>query len=211
MMIVAPESVRLTVMRHRKSAWISCFGAAALLGSPACAPAAYAAEHNPDAVSSDVVSSQWQHHKVKFNYVGFTTLYTCDGLETHVRQILMHLGARKDVHVAATGCPGPGDRPSRTAWVDTDFYALAPADASQPDAVQARWTTLSVTPQRPSFMGEGDCELVQEMKPLITENFTLRNVDYRTDCFPREITLNGFSVTGQALRPLPLSANAVKS
>jgi hypothetical protein len=48
------------------------------------------------------------------------------------------------------------------------------------------------------------------MKPLITENFTLRNVDYRTDCFPHEITLNGFSVTGQVLRPLSPSANGVQ-
>jgi hypothetical protein len=192
----AMESSEVSVMR--------IFTAAVVLGAWAGLAAA-------DTVPADVVSSQWQHHKVKFNYVGFTTLYTCDGLETHVRQILLHLGARKDVHVTAAGCPGPYDSPSHTAWVGADFYALAPADAGQPDAVQARWTALSVTPQRPSFMGEGDCELVQEMKPLITENFTLRNVDYRTDCFPREITLNGFSVTGQALRPLPLSASAVKS
>jgi hypothetical protein len=156
------------------------------------------------------VSSQWQHHKVKFNYTGFTTRYTCDGLESHVRQILLHLGARKDINVTAAGCPGP-DTPSHTAWVDTDFYALAPAvDAGESDRVQARWTALSVTPVRPSFMGTGDCELIQEMKALITENFTLRNVDYRTDCFPHEITLNGFSVTGQVLRPLSPSANGVQ-
>jgi hypothetical protein len=95
--------------------------------------------------------------------------------------------------------------------VDTDFYALAPAvEAGESDRVQAHWTALSVTPARPSFMGNGDCELIQEMKPLITENFTLRNVEYRTDCVPHEITLNGFSVTGQALRALSPSENGVK-
>ena len=80
-----------------------------------------------------------------------------------------------------------------------------------PIMIQAmRWTPLSVTPVRPSFMGDGDCELVQEMKPLITENFTLRDVAYRTDCFAHEITLNGFSVTGQALKAVSPSANGVK-
>jgi hypothetical protein len=199
-------------MRQMNTAWMSFAGAVPLLSGLVCAStAAYAAERSSDAVPAEVVSSQWQHHKVKFNYVGFTTLYTCDGLESHVRQILLHLGARKDITVTAAGCPGPFDTPSHSAWVDADFYALAPAkDASGSDSVQGHWTALSMTPVRPGFMGSGDCELIQEMKPLITENFTLRNVDYRTDCYPHEITLNGFSVTGQALRPVPLSANAVK-
>jgi hypothetical protein len=191
-------------MRYRNSVWILVGGAAALLWGLACGSPS-------DTAPNDVVNSQWQHHKVKFNYTGFTTLYTCDGLESHVRQILLHLGARKDINVTAAGCPGPFDTPSHTAWVDTDFYALAPAvGAGESDRVQAHWTNLAVTPVRPSFMGNGDCELIQEMKPLITENFTLRNVDYRTDCFPHEITLNGFSVTGQALRPLSPSTNGVK-
>jgi hypothetical protein len=178
---------------------MSVWGAAAAIGGLAGNAAAGTAP-------ADVVSSQWQHHKVKFNYVGFTTAYTCDGLESHVRQILEHLGARKDITVSAAGCPGPFDTPSHTAWVSAEFYTLAPAaDANERDKVRGHWTSVSVTPLRPSFMDGGDCELIQEMKSLITENFTLRNIDYRTDCYPHQITLNGFSVTGQALRPLPLS------
>jgi hypothetical protein len=186
-------------MRYVNRAWMYVCGAAAVVGGLAGMAVA-------DTLPADVVSSQWQHHKVKFNYVGFTTAYTCDGLESHVRQILGHLGARKDITVSAAGCPGPFDTPSHTAWVTAEFYTLAPVvGANEPDNVHGHWTALSVTPLRPSFMGGGDCELIQEMKPLITENFTLRNVEYRTDCYPHEITLNGFSVTGQALRPLPLS------
>jgi hypothetical protein len=191
-------------MRYRYSVWMSLGGTAALLGGLAFGTPS-------DTAPTDVVSGHWQHHKVKFNYTGFTTLYTCDGLESHVRLILLYLGARKDIHVTAAGCPGPYNTPSHTAWVDTDFYALAPAvDAGESDRMQAHWTDLSVTPVRPSFMGNGDCELIQEMKALITENFTLRNLDYRTDCVPHEITLNGFSVTGQALTAVSPSANGVK-
>ena len=168
-----------------------------------------AAAHG-DSPPAEVVDAAWQHHRVSFTYVGFTTLYTCDGLEDHVRQILLHLGARKDVHVTASGCPGPFNEPSHSAFVDAEFYALAPAAGAAASAtVKARWTALEVTSRHPSFMGDGDCELVQEMKDLITQNFSLRSVEYRTRCFPNDVTLDEFSVKGQALRAVPQVSDAV--
>ncbi|MGC1520375.1 MAG: hypothetical protein WA803_02445 [Steroidobacteraceae bacterium] len=150
---------------------------------------------------SETVAGAWQHHNVTFNYVGFTSLYTCSGLEDHVRQILLHLGARQDLKVAATGCPGWDSVPSRTAWVRADFYTLAPApESAGSDTVRARWTPLVVTPQRPSFMGDGDCELVNQMKDLVTRNFSLRDVQYRTSCVPNEQHPDSYAVKGQALR-----------
>jgi hypothetical protein len=178
--------------------------AALLIGLSSRAPIARAAVHTATPPAGEVVDSTWQHHKVSFNYVGFTTLYTCDGLEDQVSQILRHLGARKDVHVTASGCPGPFNEPSHDAFVDADFYTLAPAtDSAGSAAVKARWTALQLTSHHPSFMGDGDCELVREMKDLITKNFSLRNVDYRTDCFPHDVTLDEFSVKVQALRASP--------
>jgi hypothetical protein len=155
--------------------------------------------------ADELATGSWQHHKLTFNYTGFTTLYTCDGLEAQVRQILLHLGARKDAKVRATGCPGPGNSPSSTAWVNVDFYALAPATeaATGLDRISARWAPVELTPRRPSFMGDGDCELIQGMKDLITQNFALRDVEYRTDCFPHTLTIDAFAVKGQALRALP--------
>ena len=38
---------------------------------------------------------------------------------------------------------------------------------------------MEVTTRRPYFMRNGDCELIQEMKDLITQNFSLRDVAYR--------------------------------
>jgi hypothetical protein len=58
-------------------------------------------------------------------------------------------------------------------------------------------------------MGEGDCELVDQMKDLITKNFSLRDVEYRTRCVPREVSLDSYSVKGQALRAVP-TASPVK-
>lgn len=186
--------------------------AALLIGLHCLAQSAAAAQ---GAAASADVDGAWQHHRVSFTYVGFTTLYTCDGLEDHVRQILIYLGARKDVHVTASGCPGPFNAPSHSAFVDAEFDALAAAagaaaatGAAASVTVKGRWTALEVTSRRPSFMGDGDCELVQEMKDLITRNFSLRNLEYRTKCFAHDVTLDEFSVKGQALRAVPQVSDA---
>ena len=180
-------------------AWTMTLALALAVGSPAGRAAPQAA----DAPPAGIVTGTWQHHKATFSSYGVTTLYTCDGLEGQVGQILRHLGARKDVQVSARGCPGPYT-PSQTAWVDADFYTLAPAaGASGPGTVDARWTPVEVTIQRPSFMGQGDCELIQEMKDLITQNFSLRGIEYRTECVPHEYIQDSFSIKGQALTVLP--------
>jgi hypothetical protein len=193
-------------MRYTHHRWMPVWGVFAALAVPLGSVAAETAAAPPN----EVVTGAWQHHKVTFNYTGLTSLYTCSGLEDHVRQILVHLGARKDLHVSAIGCPGRLNTPSRSAWVNTDFYTLAPApDAVGPDAVRAQWTALEVVPLRPSFMGDGDCELVDQMKDLITHNFSLRDVEYRARCVPNELYMNGYAVRGQALRAVA-TPNAVK-
>jgi hypothetical protein len=187
--------------------WLLILGMMTALGGGATLSCA--AIESGDTAPTDIVDGAWQHHQVTFSYFGFTTLYTCDGLEDEVRQILLHIGARKDAKVTASGCPGPVGVPTHSAWVAADFYTLAPvAAANGSDTVKARWTSLEVTPQRPNFLGEGSCELIQDMKDLITQNFSLRNVDYRTSCHPHELTLDGFAVKGEALRALPLKSTS---
>lgn len=190
---------------------MSLWGAVAALGGLSCwLPLSCAAAETADAPATEIVTGAWQHHKVTFSYVGYTSLYTCDGLEGQVRQILLHLGARKDVKVSAKGCPGGFDIPSHTAWVDAEFYTVAPvADAGGSDTVKARWTPLQMTTGRPRFMGDGDCELMQGMKDLITKNFSLRDVEYRTSCFPHQVNPDDYEVRGQALKAV-LSESAVK-
>jgi hypothetical protein len=200
-------------MPHPIRARPSAFGALALLAW-SCLPGRIEAAETAAAPPAEVLSSEWRHRQLTFAYSGITTLYTCDGLEDHVRQILLYLGARKDLKVRATGCPGQFNSPSPTAFVNVDFYALVPAlgrpaadapaaDAPASSTLNGHWTPLELTPRRPNFMGDGDCELMQGMKDFITQNFTLRAVEYRTSCFPNQVTLDGFSVTGQALRALP--------
>jgi hypothetical protein len=184
--------------------WMPIWAAALALSAGGSASAAGA-----EPAAADAVAGVWRHHQVTFNYMAFTSLYTCSGLEDQVRRILVHLGARKDLKVRAVGCPGTDGTPSRNAFVDADFYSLAPAEAAGSDTVTARWTALELSPQRPSFMGDGDCELVERMKDTIIQNFSLRGIEYRTDCLPHEIWPEGFSVKGQTLRAVAPAASAV--
>jgi hypothetical protein len=192
--------------------WMLLWGAVAVLAGLSCgSPSSAAAEATTASPPADIVTGTWQPHKVTFSYYGITSLYTCDGLEDRVRQILLHLGARRDVKVYASGCPGPFNTPSHSAWVDADFYSLAPAaDADASDTVKARWAPMEVTARRPNFMGDGDCELMQGMKDLITKNFSLRGIEYRTNCVPHELWMDSYAVKGQALTAVPLKANAAK-
>jgi hypothetical protein len=155
-----------------------------------------------DSSGAAVVSGTWAHHKASFNYYGITSLYSCSGLETNVRSLLKHLGARKDLSVRAYGCPGGYDAPSRTAIVDVDFYSLAPSAVAAANNVAARWTPVEVSANRPYFIGHGDCELIDEMKDIVSKNFSLRDLNYRTDCVPHEVNINDFSVKAEVLKPL---------
>jgi hypothetical protein len=69
--------------------------------------------------------------------------------------------------------------------------------------VQARWTPVTVTANHPNFIGRGDCELIHEMKDILSKNFSLRDLNYRTDCMPYEVNSNDFSVKAEILEPLP--------
>jgi hypothetical protein len=145
--------------------------------------------------------ASWQHREAKFTYLAHTSYYTCEGLEGKIREVLLHMGARKDLKVSASGCPNPST-PSSFQWVDVDYYALVPvqADTDRADVDNAHWDELSLTARRPSFMGEGECDLIEQMKPVIKEGFALNDLDYRTSCFPHQITMGDYKVTGRVLR-----------
>jgi hypothetical protein len=145
-------------------------------------------------------TSIWKAQTQKFHYSGFTTYYTCDGLEDKVRQVLMHLGARSDVKVRATGCVHGWSDPSPHAWVEAAFHALAPtADAAASDVVATHWSKFELSARRPSFMGDGECELIEQMRKVIEASFALRDVEYRASCAAHQISLGDYSVHGQVL------------
>jgi len=190
---------------QRSNAALNLCAMIALMGMAAAAGAAEDAQPN----DGQIVAGTWERHQAHFNYYGITVLYTCSGLEANIRALLQHLGARKDVKVNAVGCPYGFDTPSRHAIVDIDFYTLAPSnDASAADAVQARWTPVVVSATQPRSLGRGNCELVEEMKDIISKSFSFRDLKYRADCVPRQLNLDEFGINAQTLKALPAAASA---
>jgi hypothetical protein len=177
---------------------------AVVSGLLALAALQVASATNDEPAGGPVVAGNWEHRHASFHYDGITSLYSCAGLETNIRALLQHLGARKDLAVHAYGCLGGYNVPGRTAIVDVDFYSLAPsADASAAKNVQARWTPVTVSANHPNSIRDGDCELIHEMKDILSKNFSLRDLNYRTDCRPGEVNINDFSVKAEILKPLP--------
>lgn len=185
-------------MRRIKSTSTGLAAAALALACASSASVGFAADST--GAENGVVASTWQHHKVTFPFNGLTSKYNCNALQDTVRQILLHLGARDDVSVSAGGCGAGPSAPGGRAFIDTDFYTLAPAaDSDSSGTVAAHWTAKHLDPKHPYFMDYGSCEIIQQMKDLITTNFVIRDLQYRTDCFPNDFSLHGFSVKGMAL------------
>ena len=150
-------------------------------------------------------SAAWQSHHVQFDYFGITARYTCYGLEDKVRAILIYLGARSDLSVRAQGCPRGGDSISRTAWVTADFSTLVPADAPASAATTpASWTSLKLQADRPYFMGNGDCELIDQMRKVLSDNFSWRGqVSISASCQPHTVQIYDYHIQGEVLKATP--------
>jgi hypothetical protein len=163
-----------------------------------------------DSAAGPAIAGTWVHRHANFTYCGVTALYSCDGLEDNIRALLVHLGARKaDAKVNARGCPHGPSVPGHNAIVELDFYSLAPgADANAANTVQAHWAPVVVNTTHPYFMGRGDCELVEELKDILSKNFSFRDLNYRTDCVPYQEYPDPFSIKAEALKPLPAAVAA---
>ena len=172
----------------------------AALAAIIAAPAVFSSPVMADMTAAPT-PAQWQEHKGSIDYFGLTSHYSCTGIEGAVKQVLKTLGARKDMTVDANGCSSLDMPSSHSLTVNVHMYSLAPADKNATAApVMASWAPVEIKPNHPSFMGDGDCELIDHMHDFITKNFSAQNLDYRASCTPHEITLGSFSVHGEFLK-----------
>jgi hypothetical protein len=147
------------------------------------------------------VKARWQTQKLEIDYFGLTSRYSCSGIEDKVESFLRAYGARKGVRVRATGCDFMPERFSRTARVTGEFQVLVPTDdAAATDTVAAHWQPLELRANRPYEMGEGDCELFEQLRPLLEKAFTQRDATYRTRCTPYQVGLGSWSIKADVLR-----------
>jgi hypothetical protein len=198
----------MNARKHRsKSAWVGSLRGAALAAALAAAPAAMQSAGAVDALPAAAApavteATHWQKVPLDFSYSGFTTMYSCGGIEDKVKTLLAALGARGDARVMATGCEaGPDRYVSRFAFLRGEFHVLVPgAGATADETVQAQWQPVEIRANRPFSVGEGDCELIEQMKPVIEKAFALRESTYSTRCVPNSVSSNSFALKAQVLK-----------
>lgn len=171
----------------------------ALASTPAWADDPQAAANPPAGAESAV----WTPKEVQFTYMGFTSTYTCDGLRDTVKEMLLHLGARKDdLQVYEMPCSGNPDRPNPFPGVKIKMSVLTPAPATAAadvKTVSAQWKKVKLPYPATGLQAEGECELLEQFKEKVLPLFTTRNVDLHATCVPHQLSPIGTQLQTEVL------------
>jgi hypothetical protein len=172
-------------MKHRLD-WRRVVGLGCIAAGLVAAADAFAADA-PASVEHQ--SAMWQEHKYSFDFLGFTSTYSCDGLADKLKILLLAAGARPDVKSQAGACASSFGRPDKFARADLTFYTLIPADAaaaSSGTSIEGIWHHVEISSHEPRQLATGDCELVEQFKSNVLPMFATRNVEERTTCIPHQ-------------------------
>jgi hypothetical protein len=148
----------------------------------------------------------WQSHKYSFQFMGFTSTYSCDGLADKLRTLLLAAGARADVKSEPGACASGFGRPDKFARADLTFSTLAPAQgdaASDAKPVNGVWRPVAFTSHSPRSLRVGDCELVEQFRSQVLPMFTTRNIVSNTTCIPYQESGSTIDLRFEALAPVP--------
>jgi hypothetical protein len=180
------------------------------------------------AADESPVTGVWQKHDVDLGFAGFTSYYSCDGIEAKLKLLLRSAGARDDVKVRAS-CSNPYGGPSKLLHAYITFYTLVPAGperaapavpppppghplgkpapqlktAAAPEPGVGAWKVVEWQAKTPLWLELGDCELVETFVHELLPKFTTRDVEARMTCVPHQLTLGGIDVRFKTLAPLP--------
>jgi hypothetical protein len=152
----------------------------------------------------------WQSHKYTFQFMGFTSTYSCDGLADKLRIVLLAAGARSDVKSLPGACASGFGRPDKFARADLTFYTLAPADSGTTAGASVRgvWRPVTFAARRPRELGVGDCELMEQFRQQVLPMFTTRNVVSNTTCIPYQESGSNIDLKFEAFTAVPLKKHA---
>jgi hypothetical protein len=134
--------------------------------------------------------ANWQKHEYSFEFMGFTSTYSCDGLADKLKVLLIAAGARHDVKSQPGACASGFGRPDKFSRASLTFYTLAPAGANTPapegKPVEGTWRPVSISDRSPRELSTGDCELIEQFRNTVLPMFTTRNIEDRTTCIPHQ-------------------------
>jgi|HubBroStandDraft_6_1064221.scaffolds.fasta_scaffold46716_2 hypothetical protein len=172
--------------------------AALMLGCVAAA--AFAA----DSTTANAEGGAWVPHKYTFNFMGFTTTYSCEGLEDKLRLLLQMSGAgptKSDVKVVAP-CVNQLGRPDKLAFAYLTFNSLQPP----PDSAPGQWRHVVLSPRHPYQLDYGDCELIEQFRDRVLPMFITRDVKNNVTCIPHQNEGSNFYLSYDVFAPSPALA-----
>jgi hypothetical protein len=180
-----------------------CAGMAGLAGALLLCGAAFA-----DDAAAAPQPGTWQSHKYSFQFMGFTSTYSCDGLASKLRKLLLAAGARADVKSQPGGCASGFGRPDKFARADLTFSTLAPAGAGDGTTVNGAWRPVGFTTTSPRDIGLGDCELIEQFRNQVLPMFATRNVVSNTTCVPHQESGSTINLRFESFAALPAKKQA---
>lgn len=162
-------------------------------------------------VRAEVVEAQWQVYQIRFFYQGFTTYYTCDGLERKLRRLLLLLGARDDAR-AESRCVDVNDlrsssvrRTRRAQWVNLAFAMPVPVDETDlsREIIPAEWQEISVTGIQSRYMEAADCEMLEQFLRYVLPRLIIKSSKNSLYC----PAISDIGVSGDTHRNLRLHSS----
>jgi hypothetical protein len=148
----------------------------------------------------------WEKHEYTFQFLGFTTTYSCEGLADKLKLLLIAAGARPDVKANASGCSRGFGTPDKFARANLTFYALRIVAADKPSdspPVAARWKPIDIANRSPQELEVGDCELVEQFRDHLLPLFTTSSVEDHITCVPHQESGSSFSLKFESLVAVP--------
>ena len=156
----------------------------------------------------------WQLHQLNFDYLGFTSTYSCDGLADKLRLLLLRSGARADVMAQPGVCAASQGVPDKFARARLSFYTLTPRSTAgaSGEAGQGQWQSVDLTARHPLELQLGDCELVEQFRDRVLKKmFTVRNLNDGTTCIPHQESGSLIDLRFESFAPLPGAPQVIKA
>lgn len=148
--------------------------------------------------NSAAQQAAWKSQDLSFPYMGFTTLYSCTGIEDRMEQFLKQLGARSDVRVSALNCAGDQVSKSLSTRIRVSVPSASGGEGEKFE-VKPSTVTLRANPQGNS--GPGNCELLEQLRDRVLPELGLKVVGDDLHCTPGQAT--GAAGTLQVAALLP--------
>ncbi|HKU16839.1 MAG TPA: hypothetical protein VJQ52_20770 [Steroidobacteraceae bacterium] len=153
----------------------------------------------------EVVEAVWKPQRMTFVYRGYTTFYSCDGLQQKLETILTTVGAQGGIALRTYGCD------DQMATARFEIVLASPVEATAENVQQlttydsqdeliarvrgeplasatdlprfpAVWKTISFARNRDMRLAPGDCELVSQLRRHILPHMAVHIVSDKVRC-----------------------------